>query len=200
MLMQNISADRCGEEVGGLKMNARNILAKKREFMIVLSAIALIACFLYGRSVVIESRNSEISVIPSDVCTNFYLGSDDMEDYYRSGKLREQAVKMTDESITPEYHYGYGHGYHRFVTILGQLERYRDTSKEEYYTVMPESAALVILQSAVQNPYTNASGISMTQYSAIYNNEKKTVEVWPFQNYSKSFVFDVTGNRVPAGK
>ena len=61
--------------------------------MIVLSAIALIACFLYGRSVVIESRNSEISVIPSDICTNFYLGSDDMEDYYRSGKLREQAVK-----------------------------------------------------------------------------------------------------------
>ena len=48
MLMQNISADRCGEEVGGLKMNARNILAKKREFMIVLSAIALIACPLYG--------------------------------------------------------------------------------------------------------------------------------------------------------
>ena len=53
---------------------------------------------------------------------------------------------------------------------------------------------------AVQNPHTNASGISMTQYSAIYNNEKKTVEVWPFQNYLKSFVFDVTGNRVPAGK
>lgn len=48
MLMQNISADRYGEEVGGLKMNARNILAKKREFMIVLSAIALIACLLSG--------------------------------------------------------------------------------------------------------------------------------------------------------
>ena len=29
-------------------MNARNILAKKREFMIVLSAIALIACLLLG--------------------------------------------------------------------------------------------------------------------------------------------------------
>ena len=72
MLMQNISADRCGEEIGGLKMNAKNILAKKREFMIVLSAIALIACFLYGRSVVIESRNSEISVIPSGIYTNFY--------------------------------------------------------------------------------------------------------------------------------
>ena len=149
-----------------------------------------------GRCVVIESRNSVVSVITSDICTNFYLASDDMEDYYRNGVLREEAVKMTDEDGTPNYHYGYGHGYHRFVTILGQLERYRDTTREEYYTIMPESAALVILQSAVQNPYTNASGISMTQYSVIYNNDKKTVEVWPFQNYSESFVFDVEGNRI----
>ena len=149
-----------------------------------------------GRCVVIESRNSAVSVITSDICTNFYLASDDMEDYYRNGVLREEAVKMTDEDGTPNYHYGYGHGYHRFVTILGQLERYRDTTREEYYTIMPESAALVILQSAVQNSYTNASGISMTQYSVIYNNNKKTVEVWPFQNYSKSFIFDVEGNRI----
>lgn len=102
---------------------------------------------------------------------------------------------MSDEAMTPEYHYGYGHGYHRFVTVLGQLARYRDTSREDYYTRMPESAALVVLQSVVQNPYTNAAGISMTQYSAIYNNDKKTVEVWPFQNYSESFVFDVSGVR-----
>ena len=151
-----------------------------------------------GRSVVIESRNSVVQTIPSDICTNFYLGSDDMEDYYRNGTIREEAVKMTDENMTTNYNYGYGHGYHRFVTILGQLERYRDTSKEEYYTMMPESTALVILQSVVQNPYTNASGISMTQYSAIYNNEKKTVEVWSFQDYSKSFVYDVTGKQISA--
>ena len=153
-----------------------------------------------GRCVVIESRNSLVSVIPSDICTNFYLGSDDMEDYYRNGVLREEAVKMTDEDMTPNYHYGYGHGYHRFVTILGQLERYRDTAREDYYTVMPESTALVILRSVVQNPYTNASGISLTQYSAIYNNDKKTVEVWSFQDYSRSFVFDVAGNLLSAGK
>ena len=151
-----------------------------------------------GGSIVIESRNGVVSIIPSDICTNFYLGSDDMEDSYRNGALREEAVRMTDEELTPNYHYGYGHGYHRFVTILSQLERYRDTAKEDYYTIMPESTALVILQSVAQNPYTNASGISMTQYSAIYNNEKKTVEVWPFQNYSKSFAFDVAGNRISA--
>ena len=51
---------------------------------------------------------------------------------------------------------------------------------------------------ALQHPHTNASGISMTQYSAIYNNEKKTVEVWPFQNYSESYKYDVTGNRIAA--
>ena len=151
-----------------------------------------------GRSLVIESRNSVISVIPSDICTNFYLASDDMEDSYRNGCLREEAVKMTEEDMTPDYHYGYGHGYHRFATILAQLECYRDTTKEQYYTVMPESAAQVILRSVVQNPYTAASGVSMTQYSAIYNNEKKTVEVWPFQDYSESFVFDVSGNLIPA--
>ena len=149
-----------------------------------------------GRSIVIESRNSVVKTIPSDICTNFYLGSDDMEDYYRNGIIREEAVKLTDENMTPNYNYGYGHGYHRFVTILGQLERYRDTAKEEYYTMMPESTALVILQSVAQNPYTNASGISMTQYSAIYNNEKKTVEVWSFQDYSESFVFDVAGKQI----
>ena len=151
-----------------------------------------------GRSAVIESRNSEITVVDSDLCTNFYLGSDDMEDSYKNGKLREEAVKLTDEEETPDYRYGYGHGYHRFATILAQLERYRDTSREDYYTLMPESAALVILQSVAQNPYTNASGVSMTEYSAIYNNAKKTVEVWPFQNYSKSFTYDVTGKRIEA--
>ena len=149
-----------------------------------------------GRSVVIESRNSKVQVIPSDICTNFYLGSDDIEDSYRGNKLREEAVQMTDEDMKTRYSYGYGHGYHRFVTIQGQLECYRDTDKKEYYTRMPESTALVILRSVAQNPYTNAAGISMTQYSAIYNNDKKTVEVWPFQNYSKSFKFDAAGNRI----
>ncbi len=151
-----------------------------------------------GRSVVIESRNSVVSVIPADVCTNFYLASDDMEDSYRDGVLREEAVKMTDENQVSSDHYGYGHGYHRFVIIESQLERCQDAAKEERYTVMPESLALALLQTAAQNPFTDASGISMTQYSAIYNNERKTVEIWPFQNYSKSFTFDVTGKQIPA--
>ena len=158
-------------------------------------------CHIYvtdadGDYAVIESRNSEVSVIRSDVVTNFYLAYDDIEDSYRNGKLREQAVMITDENGEKQYNAGYGHGYHRFITIASQLESHRDTASEEYRTVMPESAALVALQSAAQNPYTKASGISMTQYSAIYNNEKKSLEVWPFQNYQTSYAFDVEGTRI----
>ena len=158
-------------------------------------------CHIYvtdadGNYAVIESRNSEVSVIRSDVATNFYLAYDDIEDSYRNGKLREQAVIITDENGEKQYNAGYGHGYHRFITIASQLESHRDTASEEYRTVMPESAALVVLQSAAQNPYTEASGISMTQYSAIYNNEKKSLEVWPFQNYQTSYAFDVEGTRI----
>ncbi|MBO4905376.1 MAG: linear amide C-N hydrolase [Lachnospiraceae bacterium] len=158
-------------------------------------------CHIYvtdadGDYAVIESRNSEVSVIRSDVVTNFYLTYDDIEDSYKNGKLREQAVMITDENGESEYSVGYGHGYHRFITIASQLESHRDTASEEYRTVMPESVALVVLQSAAQNPYTKASGISMTQYSAIYNNEKKSLEVWPFQNYQTSYAFDVRGTRI----
>lgn len=52
---------------------------------------------------------------------------------------------------------------------------------------------LVILRSVVQNEYTESTGTSMTQYSAIYNNARKTVKVWPFQNYESYYEFDVTG-------
>ena len=149
-----------------------------------------------GEYAVIESRNGKVSTARSDVVTNFYLTYDDIEDSYKNGKLREHAVMITDEKGEKQYNYGYGHGYHRFSTIASQLESHRDTSAEKYRTVMPESAALVILQSAAQNPYTKASGVSMTQYSAIYNNEKKTMEVWPFQNYKTSYSFDVVGKQI----
>ena len=76
------------------------------------------------------------------------------------------------------------------------MERYRDTSREDYYTVMPEENALVMLQSVVQNSYTNAAGLSWTQYSAIYNNNKKTLKVWPFQNYKKAYTFDISGKQI----
>ncbi len=145
------------------------------------------------RYAVIESRNSIVTVVECDVVTNFYLASDDLRDYYRSGTLREDAIQMVDENGEQLYHFGYGHGYHRFVTIASQLNRFRKDGR----TMMPESSALVILQSAVQNPYTESTGTSMTQYSAIYNNTRKTVTVWPFQHFGTAYRFDVYGNPLP---
>jgi len=145
-----------------------------------------------GYYALIESRNSVVSVIDTDVVTNFYLGSDDMEDYYRGGTLRENSVALVDENGEPLYHFGYGHGYHRFVTIASQLDRFRKDGR----TVMPESSALVILRSAVQSPYTEVTGTSMTQYSAIYNNAEKTVSIWLFQNYETEYRFDVSGKQI----
>ena len=148
------------------------------------------------RCAVIESRNSEVSVIASDVVTNFYLHSDDMQDYVKNGDLRENAIALVDENGESRFQYGFGHGYHRFVTIASQLERYQDTASEGYRTVMPEETALVILRSAVQNRYTESTGTSMTQYSAIYNNAQRTLAVWPFQNYGTAYRFDVSGDRL----
>ena len=38
--------------------------------------------------------------------TNFYLGFDDMEDYYKNGTLREESVAMVDKNGKPLYHFG----------------------------------------------------------------------------------------------
>ena len=120
-----------------------------------------------------------------------------MEDsYFNNGMLRENAVALTDENGERAFLYGYGHGYHRFSAIVSQLRMHQDHESETYRTVMPESRALTILHSAAQNPYTTAAGTSMTQYSAIYNNANRTLKVWPFQNYSIVYEFDVTGNRI----
>lgn len=153
-----------------------------------------------GNSVVLESRNGHLSVVTTDIVTNFYQCSDDMADsYYPNGVLREKAVYMTDKNGENRYTIGYGHGYHRFVSIQCQLEIHRDLRSEEYRTVMPEDHALIVLRSAAQNPGTNAVGISNTQYTAIYNNSERTMKVWSFQDYSISYCFDITGKQSDNG-
>ena len=149
-----------------------------------------------GHYAVIESRNGEVSVVESDIVTNFYLSADDLQDYYRNNVLREAALKVTDENGEDLYHFGYGHGYHRFIALASQLAMCQARDSESYRTVMPEERALVLLQSVAQNPYTASAGISMTQYSAIYNNAARTLTVWPFQNYSISYSFDITGRQL----
>ncbi len=147
-----------------------------------------------GNSIVLESRNGQLSVKNSDIVTNFYVCSNDMEDSYSGGVLREKAVYMAEADGKKRYSIGYGHGYHRFVSIQSQLEMYRDSTAEAYRTVMQEEQALVVLRSVVQNPFTKAVGTSWTQYSAIYNNTERTVRVWSYQDYSRSYCYDVRGN------
>jgi len=149
-----------------------------------------------GKSVVIESRNGVVSVVETDVVTNFYVGSDDVADSYRKGKLREEAVKLVDENGEPRYRFGYGHGYHRFTTLASQLEMHRDTNADTYRTQMTEAEALVMLQSVAQNEQTAAVGASWTQFSCLYRNAAKTVSVWPFQNWQTAYIFDTSGNRL----
>jgi len=146
-----------------------------------------------GHSVVIESRNGVVSTIPTDVVTNFYVGSDDIADSYRKGKLREEAVKLVDENGDPRYRFGYGHGYHRFTTLASQLEMHRDAESETYRTQMTEDEALVMLQSVAQNEHTSAVGKSWTQFSCLYRNAAKTVSVWSFQNWQKAYTFNTNG-------
>ena len=149
-----------------------------------------------GNSVVVESRNGEVSVVKTDVVTNFYVGSDDISDSYRNGKLREEAVKLVDENGEQRYQFGYGHGYHRFTALASQLEMHRDTTADAYRTQMTESEALVMLQSVAQNEQTEAVGTSFTQFSCIYRNADRTVSVWPFQNWQTAYSFNTSGDRL----
>ena len=148
-----------------------------------------------GRSVVLESRNGELSAVETDVVTNFYVGSDDAADSYLRGRLREEAVKLVDEDGAGRYRFGYGHGYHRFATLASQLEMHRDTTSEAYRTRMSEAEALVMLQSVAQNERTEAAGTSFTQFSCMYRNAARTLEVWSFQQWQTSYAFDVHGER-----
>lgn len=148
-----------------------------------------------GGSAVLESRNGEVKAVDTDVVTNFYVGYDDIADSYRNGKLRELAVKLVDEDGEQRYHFGYGHGYHRFVSLASQLEMRRNTDSDEYCTRMTESEALVMLQSVVQNEHTVAAGTSYTQFSTIYNNATRTLTVWSFQDWKTPYVFNAHGER-----
>ena len=148
-----------------------------------------------GNSVVIESRNGEASTVKTDVVTNFYVGSDDISDSYRKGKLREEAVELTDQDGKPRYRFGYGHGYHRFVTLASQLEMHRDMQADTYRTQMTESEALVMLQSVAQNAQTAAVGTSFTQFSCIYRNAARTLSVWSFQDWQTAYTFNTSGEK-----
>ncbi len=150
-----------------------------------------------GNSAVLESCSGRLCAVKTDIVTNFFQCRGDMADsHYSNGALREKAVYMADINGEKRYTFGHGHGYHRFVGIQSQLEMHRDLTSETFRTVMPEDHALVVLRSAAQNPYTKAAGTSVTQYTIIYNNTERTMKAWSFQDFSKSFCYDITGKPI----
>lgn len=150
-----------------------------------------------GNSAVLESCSGRLCAVKTDIVTNFFQCRGDMADsHYSNGALREKAVYMADINGEKRYTFGHGHGYHRFVSIQSQLEMHRDLTSETFRTVMPEDHALVVLRSAAQNPYTKAAGTSVTQYTIIYNNTERTMKAWSFQDFSKSFCYDITGKPI----
>ena len=136
-----------------------------------------------GASVVLEWRHNQLTVTNTNAVTNFYVGFDDAEDRYKNGVCTEKVVRL--ENTVREYHYGYGHGYHRLTGIVSALERYIDFSQESCISKMTETQAMRILSVAAQDPGTEAT--SMTQYSVIYNAQDASATVWLQQDYSTAY-------------
>lgn len=140
-----------------------------------------------GASVVLEWRYNELHVTKTNAVANFYVGFDDAEDRYKDGVCTEKAVRL--ENAQWDYHYGYGHGYHRFTGIVSALERFVDFSQEDYVTKMTQEQAMRILSVAAQDPGTEAT--SMTQYSAIYDSKNRSVVVWLQQGYDTAYTLSI---------
>lgn len=140
-----------------------------------------------GSCAVLEWRNNTLTVTDTNAVTNFYVGYDDGGDCYKNGVLTENLVKL--ENTVREYHYGYGHGFHRFTGIISALERYIDFTQEHYVTKMTQAQALRILSVAAQDPGTEAT--SMTQYSAIYDANSLSATIWLNQNYLTSYTIGI---------
>ena len=136
-----------------------------------------------GASVVLEWRYNQLTATDTNAVTNFYVGYDDAEDRYKDGVCTEKAVRL--ENTVREYHFGYGHGYHRLTGIVSALERYIDFSTEACLPKMTQTQAMRILSVAAQDPGTEAT--SMTQYSVIYNAQELSATVWLQQDYGTAY-------------
>ncbi|MCQ2513408.1 MAG: linear amide C-N hydrolase [Lachnospiraceae bacterium] len=156
--------------------NMRNIV--KRDYHLFVSDAG-------GTSAVLEWRNNELIVTYTDAVTNFYVGCDDAEDVYVDGSLKEKFPGPV-RSLR-DYHYGYGHGFNRFNTIVQQLDKHRIDSTS-YMSEMSEQDAMKLLGSVAQN-YDKNEVTSFTQYSEIFNNTEKTLIISIMQDYANEYGF-----------
>lgn len=140
-----------------------------------------------GKSAVLEWVDNELTVTYQDAVTNFYVSKDDADDCYLNGELYERFEGRSGTEYG--YHWGYGHGYRRFGTIVGALDRHR-LDAASYDTVMKEDESIAILDSVVQK-YDGTSRTSHTQYSVVYNNTKRSARVFSMGDFSHGFDFSV---------
>lgn len=138
-----------------------------------------------------DDTEQKLYVTYTNAVTNFYVGFDDAQDAYNDdGSLKELFSGFS--STFNNYKYGYGHGYHRFNTIVASLERYineEDNGHGIRNSTMEEDQALDILRVASQNPGTEKT--SFTQYSAIYNLQDLSVSFYMQRDYSAGYTFSL---------
>lgn len=128
-----------------------------------------------GNYVLIEWRNQEMVVVPTNAATNFYQCSDDAADCYQEGELKEKWNGPAETQT--QYHYGYGHGYERFKTVVKALDG-KDSISHDY--------ARCILEDTSQK-YSGGHD-SNTLYGVIYDNTNRTAEI-KMPDCDNTFVF-----------
>jgi len=140
-----------------------------------------------------NDSEQKLYVTYTNAITNFFVGFDDGEEmFYKDGSLRERYTQVTN--LANNYHYGYGHGYHRFNGIVSAMDRYinEDVLPNEngvLNTTMMESQAFCILSEAAQEPGIEKT--SLTQFSALYNMNKKTLDLCMERDYTKIYSFSI---------
>ena len=136
-----------------------------------------------GKSAALEWRYNTLVVTYTDIITNFYVSSEDAEDCYRDGKLKEAYIPPTDNP--GNYKFGYGHGYERFKKIMSV----KAGNAEKGTLTMSNSEIMELLESVSQE-YTGAL-TSLTQYSAIYDNSNRCVDICVNPDYSTVYHYEL---------
>ncbi|GEM_PF-889346 len=183
--------------------NAKSVeeaIAIAKQYDVVSSAkqeIHMIVSDKAGDTAVLEWRKfgtdteQRLYVTYTNAVTNFYVGFDDAEDmYHEDGSVREKLTQVT--GLTNTYHYGYGHGYHRFNGIVSAMDRYISedavpTDNGVKNASMLNSQAYNILSVAAQEPGMEKT--SLTQYSALYDMANGRLGICLERDYTKEYVF-----------
>lgn len=137
-----------------------------------------------GKSAVLDWRYDRMTVTYTDIVTNFYVSSDDAENCYLNGELKEKFVAPDD---CRGYRFGYGHGYERFKTLMALTGDNKVNGK----AVMEPEDVMNALK-AVSQEFTGEL-TSMTQYSAVYNNMERKINVCVYPDYKHKYSFSLSG-------